>query len=206
MSDDKINPFQAPQAKIPIPLNLVDTELKSKNGWLVALKWTVICTISAAPSFFVAMTTTGDQAPFSSAVGMLLAILLFICVYTYAEMTPFIRRLMLDRRKKLSARITYGIRMGISIIFPIALPIDFMIGIVSVSMTSALLGGGERGFTGGKDLSLAVTGWHFVTTILDGLIMNFIVFGLMIIVFGICVLAMEKPQYVRPGASKHVPK
>ena len=203
MSDEKINPFQAPQAEIPIRPSLVDTELKPKNLVMVAVKWTVICLLAAAPSFVIAMSMTAGNYPVSAAAGMLMAILLFICAYTYAEMTPFFRRLMLDPRKKLAARITYGIRVGISIVFPIGLYLDFIIGMISVTMTG-LLGGGDRELGGMQNESaLGGLGWHFVTTIVDGLIMNFVVMGLMLIIFGICVLAMQKPQYVRPGDPKN---
>ena len=206
MSDDEINPFQAPMVETPVRPIFVDAELKPKSLVRVAVKWTLICAISAAPSFVVAMWATGSDAPVSAAAGMLMAIFLFICAYTYAEMTPFFRRLMLDPRKKRAAKITYGIRVGVSIVFPVGIYLDFMIGILSVGLMSGLLGDGATPINRGQSFSpLMVAGWHFITTIVDGLIMNFVVFGLMLIVFGICVLAMQRPQYVPPGASKNVP-
>ena len=196
MSDEKINPFQAPLVEIPIRPNLIDTELKPKNWLIVAVKWTVICIVAAAPSFVVAMSMTAQQAPVSAAAGMLVAISLFIWAYTSAEMSPFFRRQMLDRRKKVAARITYGLRVGISIVFPIGLYLDFILGMISVMTMSALLGQGGFGFAEEQNGSpLAVAAWHFATTILDGLIMNVIVFVLMLIIYGICVLTMQRLDY-----------
>lgn len=136
-------------------------------------------------------------------MGMSSAIILFIVGYSIVETQPVVRRLMQDPRKRLAARITYGIRMAISIIFPIGLGIDMFIGLASIMLVSPFFQS-QAGF--GEDGSFLM---HFVTTIVDGILMNILVLLVMAPIFGLCVLfyrmppeVSHTPDYPRIGPAK----
>lgn len=96
-------------------------------------KWTLICGVSAIPSFIVA------QQSFSRP-GMALGVACFIALYTWIsgmeafrrfESAPFVRRTL---------RIGYGTRLTVSLIYPVGVAVDLLPGLVSVSVVSYLYG------------------------------------------------------------------
>lgn len=138
-------------------------------------------------------------------MGMSAAIILFIVAYSIVETQPAVRRLMQDPRKRLAARITYGIRMAISIIFPIGVAIDMFIGLISLTLVSPFFQS-QSGFGEVGDGTFLM---HFVTTMVDGLLMNILVFFVMAPIFGLCVLLYrmppemsQVPDYPRIGPAK----
>ena len=99
------------------------------------VRWMVVCTISAIPSFaFGLMATDGQIA------GMVLGILMFVAGYTWIDFRTAPRPSRRNRRIRRTLKIAYGTRIAISILFPIGAYLDLVCGIVSVSITSPVTG------------------------------------------------------------------
>src|SRR5688572_17649859 len=105
------------------------------------LLWTVLCSVSATPSFVLA--SSSDD--FSQAA-MVVGVLLFIAAYTASTSTdaferfhnrPFVRRTLY---------IGYGARMLVSVLFPYAWAADMIPGIISVGLVQNTLGLEGRSF------------------------------------------------------------
>jgi hypothetical protein len=125
-----------------------------------ALLWTVMCSVCATPSFIWA--ASGFSRP-----AMICGVVLFIIAYTVLTSTaaflrfrdlPFVRRTLY---------IGYGIRLGISIVFPVGMAIDLLPGMFSVGLV--------RNFVGMKE-SFAGT---LMITIVQGTIINILLSILM---------------------------
>lgn len=141
--------------------------------------WTLLCSISATPSFVWA-------AHEFSRAAMVTGVAAFILFYTAATSTqafhlfsrrPFVRRTLY---------IGYGLRVGVSIIFPLGMILDLLPGIISVNIT-------EEVFR--KDHSFVPT---LITTLIQGTILNAILSIFMCIVYGLQ-RAFLKPPPDREG-------
>ena len=176
------NPYQAPSTIADTPIAETVDEIEKPNVGSVSLKWLVICAISAAPSFFWGFLV-GEQ-PFQAATGMILGVLTFVVGYTIFECQPFAQRLLRDRHVKRTAKIGYGTRIGISIIFPIALYLDLIVGLFAISTMSFFTGVDELGLRNLQDASNEPSVlWFFATTVVQGIYLNIILFGYMIFVY-----------------------
>ena len=138
------------------------------------LLWTVVCTISAVPSFLGAWDDFNRLA-------MLTGLACFICLLTTTTSTqrflrfrkrPFIRRTLY---------IGYGARLLISIAYPIGILVDFFPGIVSISIVEGL------GIHGPSFLGT------LLITFIQGTILNCTVFIVMLITYGIQRLLLTMP-------------
>lgn len=149
------------------------------------LVWSSICSISAAPSFFLAVGLVGVQ----NILWMLIGVLLFVAGYVAADaMTfrwPYRRRVAV----KLSLRITFIIRISASVIFPVALYADMFCGIISASFITAL------GFEPERSLNMpgpVVLIW----TLLQGTILNAVLAFIWMILLGICWVVTKEPARI----------
>jgi hypothetical protein len=143
------------------------------------LLWTIICVVSAAPSFVFA------QREFDRAA-MVVGVCLFIAGYTAATSTaafdrfhrrPFVRRTLY---------IGYGLRLILSIAMPLgALPLlffaDVIPGLISINIVKS---------TGVRPESFHGT---LLTTIVQGALLNAIVFGVMLVIYWFQRLFMTPP-------------
>ena len=135
--------------------------------------WTVICCVSAAPSFVWAHQEFDRSA-------MVAGVALFVALYTAFTSTarferfhnrPFVRRTLY---------IGYGVRMGISVLFPIGMGADLMPGLLSVGIVENLLGMHSKGFFG-----------TFLTTCVQGTLLNILLSAFMFCVWGIQKLTLK---------------
>ena len=135
--------------------------------------WTVVCGVSAAPSFVWAHQDF-DRAAMGTGVG------LFIALYTAFTSTarferfhnrPFVRRTLY---------IGYGVRLGISVLFPIGMGADMMPGLLSVGVVENVLGMHSKGFFG-----------TFATTCVQGTLLNILLGIVMVGIWGIQKLACK---------------
>jgi hypothetical protein len=150
----------------------------SDTTWRRLLLWSVICLISAAPSFFFGVSLHGTAPPI---VAMLLGIAVFIGLYTWASGTRFFRRLRRHPYARRCLFIGYGTRLFISIVFPIGIYVDMVCGIVSTGIVEHALGDAE-----------SVIG-VFVTTLLQGVELNVLLVLLMLASYGIQRLLLGRP-------------
>lgn len=137
--------------------------------------WTLVCCVSAAPSFAWAHQEFDRPA-------MVAGVALFILLYTALTSTarferfrnrPFVRRTLY---------IGYGTRMAISVLFPIGLGADLMPGMLSVGIVQNL-GLHPHGFAG-----------TFATTCVQGTLLNILLSVFMVAVWGIQRLTMKSPD------------
>ena len=149
------------------------------------LVWFSVCTISAAPSFFLALGLVGVQ----NTSWMVIGILLFVVGYVVADRVSY--RWTFRRRVavKLSLRITYIIRIGASVIFPVALYVDMFCGIFSASFITAL------GFDPNRSSSMPgpiVLLW----TLFQGVVLNAVLAFIWTILLGICWAVTNEPSQI----------
>jgi hypothetical protein len=150
--------------------------------------WTVVCCVSAAPSFVLyTMLSYRDAARIGA---MLLGVAIFILAYTAASSTTWAQRL---KRKPFVARtlyIGYGIRIGqslLSIVPPVYI-VDMFCGLLSGVVVETLLGDGNM------DGFAAILLW----TLTQGTVLNLVLFILLLIIYGIQRLFLKPPPVADP--------
>ncbi|MFK8115387.1 MAG: hypothetical protein AB8B91_24530 [Rubripirellula sp.] len=135
-------------------------------------RWSLVCTLSATPSFFLGLSITGGQV-----FGMLIGICLFILGYTALDYQTALSSVRQKKSVRRTLRITYGTRIVITVLFPIAVYLDMICGLISVGITSELSGidlssnSNEMGFLA-----------SLITTIVQGIVMNVVlgVYGIVV--------------------------
>lgn len=133
---------------------------------------------------------------------MIGGILVFVLAYTAVECTHYYQQIITRPHMHHTALIGYGTRILISIIFPVGLAIDMMTGIASVSIVQNVSPGSSAEL---PEVGAAVSGIIvFWTTIVQGILLNVMLFGYMAGVYGMLrVIARvrerlcgRKPQFV----------
>jgi hypothetical protein len=144
------------------------------------LLWSVICIVSAAPSFLWA---SGEFNHLAMAYG----VLLFIFIYTTISMTDWFERFHARPHVRRTLYIGYGARLAISIAFPVGAATDLYPGLISIGIVRNL-GILPESFSG----TLAVT-------IVQGTILNILIFIFMLLVYGILRMAYGSEPIVPRG-------
>ncbi len=172
------NPYQTPQTEGRAPHRIERT--RSAEILIAYFRWLVICGISAAPSFVIAF----DGLRVVSITAMLSGIMTFVIGYTLVECHPAIqRKLASDSALRRAVLIGYGTRIGISIIFPVGIVLDFFVGILATGITGWQP---DRTIALGEMESASFDFFIFyVTTIVQGLLLNVVLFGYLLIVYAI---------------------
>ncbi|MAE66771.1 MAG: hypothetical protein CMJ18_21085 [Phycisphaeraceae bacterium] len=141
------------------------------------LLWTIVCAISAAPSFLLAMGEYNEPA-------MLTGVALFILLLTATTSTkrflkfrkrPFVRRTLY---------IGYGCRITLSLLMPVTFIVDIIPGIVIISALEGL---------GLHHTSYAGT---LLITMLQGAALNVLVILFMLIVYRVLRATLPMPMPV----------
>jgi hypothetical protein len=136
---------------------------------------------------------------------MIAGIVVFIALYVFVERTQRVQRILSWRFARRTAWIGYGTRVAASIIFPIGMFPDIFCGMFSVGFSGWILGGNLMGpgrehhiFDGNHAMVFAE---FMLTTVVQGVLLNVVLFGYMILVFGICHLfgSFTKPRHQRPS-------
>ncbi len=168
------NPYASPAYLPAEPAALVDPQHRTRPLRAFG-RWTLICVVSAAPSFFWGC---GLHARPEHIAAMLAGVFVFVLAYTAIECTHYYHQVITLPHVHRTALIGYGTRILISLIFPIGLTVDMFTGIVSVSLVESVLTG-YRAVDGESQSVLGV----FLTTLLQGLLLNLLVFGYMLLVY-----------------------
>ncbi len=176
-----INPYISPQA---VPLESTGTNVPERRVRPLRAfgRWTLICCISAAPSFFwgCALHQGADYV-----IGMLAGILVFVLGYTLLECTPHYQQIVTQPHVHRTALIGYGTRLLVSVIFPVGLAIDMLLGVVSISIVENVSPIRSVEFA---EVGNAATGFTvFLTTIVQGVLLNVVVLVYMLCVYGVLV-------------------
>ena len=187
LNQQEHNPFQAPGAyELTTAESAEDVPRKPPNVPLIFAKWFAVCGISAAPSFIFGLAIS-EQRP-TQVAGMLGGVMLFIFVYTVFECSEFGQKLVASRLIRIVSRIGYGIRMVISIVFPIGAIVDIPTGLLSIGTTNFIFGtniGVDGGEVGNRSLHFI---WFLSTTVIQGILLNIILFIFILMMFGIGLL------------------
>lgn len=138
------------------------------------LLWTLVCTVSAAPSFIVAANGFHRGA-------MVLGVCLFILGYTAATSTEAFERFHRRPFMRRTLYIGYGGRMVLSVLFPIGMGVDMFPGMLSVSFVRNVLQLTPESFLG-----------TLATTCVQGTLLN-----LILVVFMSVVQAFQR-AFLRP--------
>lgn len=171
------NPFQSPAAVS----NVVDIDQPQEQDDVVratviaAIRWSLICGISAVPSWVIAYRATYEVIG-----GMVTGIIIFVIGYTVLDVRTRKHPLRQRPDVKTTLTITYGTRMAISILFPLGMFADIFCGIVAVGATewlfnSASFDAPSQGFMP-----------TLVTTLIQGVLLNCVLAGYGLVVYAIC--------------------
>lgn len=156
---EDINPYQ-PVVEIADEVTPVPSEDRQPASLSrTALRWFGICGFSALPSFFIAVQSSPIAA-------LILGIVVFACGYTALDYNTAKMRFRQDRRVVRTLKITYGTRIVITVLFPIAVWLDMLCGIASITISNTLFGGGQ--------MVIETFGGALFTTLVQGLMMNLV--------------------------------
>ncbi|MBP7933801.1 MAG: zinc ribbon domain-containing protein [Phycisphaerae bacterium] len=108
-----------------------------------AALWTMICGITAIPSFVWARSDF-------SIPGMVVGVALFVAIYTMVSGTSAVARWRTSRLIDRTFRIGYFTRVVVSAIVPLGMALDLLPGIVSVSLVEEVMNPRSPGIGGGR--------------------------------------------------------
>lgn len=171
------NPFEAPQAAIERAVDPTKTHSAWRARLLCFVLWLVVCGISAAPSFLLAIGMTQHPLRIPAMIG---GILSWTLIYTLADWN-YLRKLRQKSRVFHRAMVTgFGIRVLISILLPVGCAADMFPGMISVSLVSGvfLMGNAEP-------YQLQSFPAVFFTTVLQGALLNVLVWMLVLLIASI---------------------
>jgi hypothetical protein len=177
------NPYAAPIVSQPLaaePLPLEPNLSLAKS----TVRWTLICGISAIPSFWGGLATGSTVIHISA---MLAGILCFVCAYTAADVTFIHKATRRNSTLRKTLKIGYGTRLIASIFFPVGLFLDIWLGVVSISLVQLVVG---EVLTPSRNAEAVFSGIHiftsvFLTTLVQGLLLNIVLAGYMGVVYGL---------------------
>ena len=132
------------------------------------LRWTVVRSIAAAPSFFLGYDVSKQQTTAMS-LGVLIFIAFYVMADLYTRRWPW-RQSIIVRRILVFC---YGTRITISICFPIGMMVDMFAGLVSVTIVA-----------GPSDDAGIIRSMSFVTTLTTTLVQGFVL-NLVLAVWGL---------------------
>src|SRR5688500_12202871 len=126
--------------------------------------WTLVCVVSAVPSF----TWAGDRFDRGA---MAFGVVLFILGYTALTSTAAFHRFHARPFVRRTLYVGYGVRLALSVAFPIRMGVDLMPGLLSVRLVEES-GLAPRSFAG-----------TFATTIVQGALLNVLLALFMTLVY-----------------------
>ena len=162
---DSSNPYAAPTVEATARESVKGTELKQVSIFNALARWTLICALSAIPSFVFGFSFTQH---YLKVPAMIAGVLVFAVSYAYIDVRPRWRRWMADGLTSNCIKWTYGLRIAASIIFPVGGFNDLLVGMLSVNAVGAVF----RGFSGGGAGQISNPVQIFVTTLVQGLLLN----------------------------------
>jgi hypothetical protein len=175
MSD--LNPYQAAEIA-PSTRSDDGKEERAFVWWKSTLVWLIVCWISAAPSFFIAIGVVNvEQWP-----AMVAGVMTFVVGYIVADNRTYHWAFRQRKPVRYALITTYVIRIVISVIFPIAMFVDMFCGMISSMVLYPI------GLDAPKhDLSLGAV---YLWTIAQGVVLNVVLGIVWIVLFALFALIM----------------
>lgn len=171
-----MNPYASPASDPFERAKLVEPEYQPRPLRAFG-RWTLICAVSAAPSFFWGCALHAEMYHLA---GMISGILVFVLAYTAIECTPYYHQIISRPHVHRTALIGYGTRVLMSVIFPVGLFIDMFTGSCSVAIVQAAFPGSQDIVDAERTVSFQQV---FVTTVLQGVLLNAMLFLYMSLVY-----------------------
>jgi hypothetical protein len=190
--EQQANPFASPEVAAigSIPQIDPNSEIREFHFGKSFIKWLLICAISGAPSFLIALGPS-RQAKIQG-LAMVCGILTYVAFYVFVESREWTRRKLTDKSLRIAVKTGYISRVAISILFPVGFFVDMICGMISVGLVSELSGIDLMGI-GGKERppipSMPIAfGWYYTTTMLQGLLLNIVLGAYTLIVYALVLL------------------
>ncbi len=140
--------------------------------------WFLVCSASAAPSFVFG--TMGFEER-DDIIAMIAGVMTFVCLYTWVTGTEtfarFRRRAFVSRTLKIG----FGTRILLSIAFPIGMYVDIYCGLCSITLVM------------GRVEDEAASWQVFLITLVQGTILNLLLFVFMTLVWSVQRLFLKPP-------------
>jgi hypothetical protein len=151
-----------------------------------SLVWSIVCSVSAAPSFFIAVTEVAEN----QAIAMVIGVFIFIMIYTFADLVTRNLAARKNTRIRTILRATFIVRTIMVVFFPIALFTDVLLGAISVSILSSA----ARIFNAEFAESKMTFGMALATTLLQGCMLSILLFflGLLIAVVVFVIRSLKR--------------
>ncbi len=180
------NPFAPPQHVDQARHRPTDpADEVPRRSWLTSLGiWTLVCVLSALPSFFWGYGTIAQE----KMAAMSLGIATFICLYTLGDQWSQQHHWRRQRALRLALKIGYITRMVISVVFPVGGFLDLWCGLLSVNIAVHTL----PWLPPGLDLPHSadfLTVWAI--TMIQGCVLNVVVAAFVLLVWGLIVIVTK---------------
>lgn len=175
------NPYASP-AYIDEPVLVAKTNetIRRSTYRQAFVRWLLICYGCAIPSFLWGVMVGSKQVHVEA---MLSGIFCFVVAYAIAEANEAVYQFRLLPHVNATLKVGFGLRLLISLLFPVGMFFDLWLGMVSVSTCERLLGRGPDpvNVNSGPPEDFAA---FFVTTIIQGLLINAVLVAFMLVVYG----------------------
>ncbi len=170
---EELNPFAPPEADLELS-NALKTEISTKSPpslGRIGVRWLLVCSISAAPSFYLGATASRGQF-----AAMALGVFIFAVGYTILDYKTTCTPIRQNRIFSITLRVVYLTRILITVVFPIGMMIDLSCGIFSVSTTEAIFGSS----------AISTFSGALFTTLVQGVILNLVlaIYGSLVVGVG----------------------
>ena len=136
-----------------------------------------MCGLSAAPSFFWGCTLHHATEHISA---MLCGVGVFVLLYTALECSSVYRQLIDAPHVRRTLLIGYGTRLLMSLLFPVGLTLDMFLGVIAVSLVETAMS-----IPYGSDASRLTFAVVFVTTLVQGVLLNLVLVAYMALIFAV---------------------
>lgn len=187
----QLNPYAPPESLDGLGEVLVDPSrsepIATRNWWQSLGVWSIVCVVSAAPSFFWGLSTVAHE----QALAMIVGVAIFIALYTIGDQKTKHSAWRRNSSLRLTLKIAYITRIAISIILPVGGMLDLFCGLFSVSIVEFLLNNKMSLNVGPEGEALRGGAGFFAalfTTLVQGLVLNVVLMGYALVVWGVVAL------------------
>ena len=162
------------------------------------LIWSLVCWAAAAPSFVFGLMI-GD-AKVGPVLGMAAGVFTYVLAYTWYSSTDRMQRIKRRPFVRRTLMIGYGIRIAQSLLFfvPGVLFVDLICGAYALQATGWLLNGPGNVLHFGTTSAGPSFPTHYLATIIEGAMLNVILFILMLLIYGFQRLLLKPPVTADP--------
>jgi hypothetical protein len=176
-----LNPYASPvMVEEPVILAVDATKDVPSTPRKIFARWLLICYCCSLPSFLWGMMIGSYRVHIAA---MLSGIFCFVIGYTFVECSEFFRRFRQQPHVESTLIFGFTLRIVISILFPIAMYCDMFLGMFAIALAQRL--GFEIHETRTSATGLPQFFAFFVTTLIQGTLVNLVLFGFMGVVYSL---------------------